>query len=476
MRLKFFSHLFVMIALNLLIKPIAIFGVDAQVQNTIGSENYGQFFALLNFSYLFNILLDLGITNFNIKNLSSRPHLANSYLSKILPVRLVLFFVYVVITLIIALFLGYTLYQFKLLIILVLNQFLISVILYLRSYFSGLLFLKIEVLLSVFDKLLLIGLMYFLFFLNNNNTLTIEKYLWVQSLTYLITLLLASILLIRKVGKPKIKWHFQFNRLILKKSFPYALLIVLMMIYNRIDAVMLERISGQHQAGIYAQAYRILDALFMFASLFSSLLFPLFSNGLSKKTTILPLLKSSKHFLISSAIIICSILIINAEFLLNLVYSQHVLESTPVFQLLMLSFIPICFIVINGTLITAMGNLKYLSIISFIGIILNIILNSYFIPLQGAYGAAISTLITQSLIAVLQLIYLIIVLNLKHQFFQLPQYAGLILLIFTLNYFLQKTDASLLSIFIYGVILCFYCFISNLYEWRLFIPILNKKN
>ena len=58
MRLKFFSHLILMVLLNLLVKPIAIFGIDAQVQNVVGAEEYGIYFSLLNFTYLFNIFLD----------------------------------------------------------------------------------------------------------------------------------------------------------------------------------------------------------------------------------------------------------------------------------------------------------------------------------------------------------------------------------------------------------------------------------
>ena len=55
-----------MVVLNLLVKPIAIFGIDAEVQDRVGTEDYGLYFALLNFSFLFNILLDFGINNFTI--------------------------------------------------------------------------------------------------------------------------------------------------------------------------------------------------------------------------------------------------------------------------------------------------------------------------------------------------------------------------------------------------------------------------
>jgi O-antigen/teichoic acid export membrane protein len=77
--------------------------------------------------------------------------------------------------------------------------------------------------------------------------------------------LVAIIVVFYKVGIPKIQWHWSINQLILKKSYPYALLILLMMMYSKMDTLMIERlhVDGLKQVGIYAQAYRLLDASFM---------------------------------------------------------------------------------------------------------------------------------------------------------------------------------------------------------------------
>ena len=60
---------------DFLIKPFWIFGIDRTVQNMIGTEQYGLYYALFNFSFLFNIFLDLGITNFNNRNISQNSFL-----------------------------------------------------------------------------------------------------------------------------------------------------------------------------------------------------------------------------------------------------------------------------------------------------------------------------------------------------------------------------------------------------------------
>ncbi|MFI5220594.1 MAG: polysaccharide biosynthesis protein, partial [Bacteroidia bacterium] len=62
MQKKFITNLGFLLFLNLLIKPFWILGIDRSVQNTVGAEIYGQYYALFNFSFLLNILLDIGIT------------------------------------------------------------------------------------------------------------------------------------------------------------------------------------------------------------------------------------------------------------------------------------------------------------------------------------------------------------------------------------------------------------------------------
>ena len=477
MRSKFLGHLILIVLLNLLIKPIAIFGIDAQVQNTVGASEYGFYFSLLNFTYLFNILLDFGITNFNTKYVAQYPHLAQKYIGKIMPLRLGLFFLYVLVTISLALGLNYNERQFEILYILIGNQFLVSVILYLRSYFSGLLYLKIDILLSVLDKFFLIlSVGYFLYF-NTGFEMTIKRFVMIQSCTLLLTLSIALVLLISKIGFPKIKWSLSFNRMILKQSFPYALLIVLMMLYNRVDSVMLERMlpNGDYEAGIYAQAYRLLDAFFMFASLFSSLLFPLFSKIIKEKQEVKNLLASASNILLPMAIILAGVCFVDWKFLLQLIYQHDIQYSGEVFRILMFSFIPICITLLFGTLLTVNGNLKLLNWVSFSGILANVILNTLFIPKYGALGATYTSLITQSLVALIQFIFVIRVLKIEIHFITIARYLGLIVLLiaipFTLKFFNVDWNKSLVIL-----LLCFiYLFLSRLFDWRNVMELIASK-
>src|SRR5687767_224960 len=125
MQKKFVTNLALLLFLNLLIKPFWVLGIDREVQKAVGTADYGVYFALFNFSFLLNILLDFGITNFNNKNIAQNNHLLTKHFSSLVLLKLVLALVYITITLICGLLIGYDFRLMKMLMILGFNQFLI---------------------------------------------------------------------------------------------------------------------------------------------------------------------------------------------------------------------------------------------------------------------------------------------------------------------------------------------------------------
>src|ERR1051325_3993504 len=158
MQKKFVTNLALLLFLNLLIKPYWILGIDRQVQKAVGTENFGVYFALFNFTFLLNILLDLGITNFNNKNIAQNNHLLTKHFSSLFVLKLLLAVVYIIVTLIAGFIVGYDLRYMKLIAILGFNQFLIYLILYLRSNIAGLHFFKTDSLISILDRTIMIGI------------------------------------------------------------------------------------------------------------------------------------------------------------------------------------------------------------------------------------------------------------------------------------------------------------------------------
>ena len=84
MKREFLINIVFLIAINLLIKPFYIFGIDRTVQNTVGTDLYGLYFALFGAALLWQIVNDFGIQNFNNRFISQHRHLVSKYLPDVL--------------------------------------------------------------------------------------------------------------------------------------------------------------------------------------------------------------------------------------------------------------------------------------------------------------------------------------------------------------------------------------------------------
>lgn len=414
MQKKFVSSLLLLLFLNLLIKPVWIFGIDLTVQNRVGATEYGLYAALFSFSMIFNILLDLGLTHFNNQAVAkNRSELVKNF-SYLTSLKLFLGLLYFSVTLIVGLIFGYHAFAFKLLLVLSINQFLSSLLLFLRSHISGLHYFKSDSILSVLDKALMIlscGVL--LFIPMQGYQFTIMHFALAQLGSYLVAVLIAFFMVRQKARIFSWRVDFKSYKAQLLKSYPYAFLILLMALYTRVDGVMIERMVGPFENGVYAQAFRLLDGVNQFGYLIGILLLPIFSGMIGRKedTSALAKLSFSMAYVVTVAITLS--IVFNAYPLMDELYKEHSELSTPVLKLLIASSIAFGTTYVFGTLLTANQNLKSLNILVFSGFVLNIILNFLLIPKHGAQGAAMATLATQFSTAIGQVILSIVKLKLK---------------------------------------------------------------
>ena len=145
MKKKFLSNLILVLLLNIVIKPFYIIGIDAEIlkiteQNSPGS--YGTYFSLLSLSFIFNIILDMGVNNFNTRNIAQNNQLLQKHFSRIFSLKLVLSAFYISILLTMGLIFELSTKELKWLFIIGFNQVLVALILFIRSNLSALLLFK----------------------------------------------------------------------------------------------------------------------------------------------------------------------------------------------------------------------------------------------------------------------------------------------------------------------------------------------
>jgi len=410
---EFLINLILLVLINLLIKPFFIFGIDLAVQNRTGSD-YGLYFALFNVTFLFQIIGDFGVQNFNNRHVSQHPQLLGKYFPNLLALKLLLSFAYLVVSLFFAWFLmGYEGRALPLLFILLCNQALVQLLLFLRSNISGMGHYRLDSFLSALDKLLMIvtcGLL--LWVIAPAGNLKIEHFALAQTAALALAVLVVFVLLRRLHPVPlKPSWvgNWRSGRasmlLLLRESIPYALVLLLMTAYTRLDAVLLERLlpDGAAHADVYAGAYRLLDAANMFGFLFATLLLPMFARMLRQDrsgTSVRPLVSLGFKLIWAGSITLASAVFLARQDLVELMMPLRASAYRwDTLGILIWTFVPVSVTYIFSTLLTASGRLMAMNRFFALGLLLGVTLNLTLIPLWQAVGSAWATLLTQSFIA-----------------------------------------------------------------------------
>lgn len=467
---KFVTNIAFLIILNLLIKPFWPLGIEPAVQNAVGNASYGEYAILFNFSFLLNIILDFGVTQFNNKNIAQNNHLLTKHFSSLFTLKLVLGITYFLITVILGFILGYDFRYMKLLSVLAVNQFLISMILYLRSSLLGMHLFKTDSFVSVADRVIMIAICMMLLLRWFGLEIDIMAFVYAQTIGYFLTAVIAFATVYAHTSHFKLTWNLPFSLMILKQSFPFAILVLLMTFYNRLDSVMLGSLlpegEGSEQAGIYAKGFRLLEAGNMIAYLFSVQLIPVFSRMLKHKENVEQLVKLSFILLIAPALVVsvgCFFYAPEISGLINHVKPGQVSDSYREFSILMLCFTAVSTTYIFGTLLTANGNLKQLNIMALIGICINLILNFILIPHYKALGSAYSSLITQFFTAGIQIYFAVKIFKFKFNTKLVLSLGIFITGIIVFNFFSKSFTTNW---FINFAIMCVFCglwaFVSGL--------------
>jgi len=451
---KYLTDIAFMQILNLLIKPIWILVIDRAVQNTLSLEVYGNYAALFNFSLMFFIILDLGLNGYNTTQISRDTNKIVVLTGNILGLKMILMAIYVLFVFGVGAALGYGTAEFLLLVFLCILQIFTSLNQYLRTIVASLQQFKWDGIFMVLDRILVVILCAFLLWGGIEGwSLTIERFIFAQLAgVFLVTFVL--VLFLRNYFRDvRISFDLKTIRPLLQKSWPFALLITLMGLYNYVDSVMLKTMVGNAEAGIYAHGYRLFYAILMFAQIFSGVLLPFFSKNLKDKETINLIASFTAKFLLLVAISAALVSAAYSDQIMDVMYHEKATsQSASSFSFLMFGFIGSVLILVYGTLLTAALELKYLNTAAFITLCINLLLNTQLIPIYGSTGAAIATAISQVLFGTICYTISFMVFNFKplliniiKQFFAI---GILCVAIFWGKQFCSSVSVHLLMIFI----------------------------
>jgi len=479
MRRFFVKNILFILSVNILVKTIWAFFIDRTVQNTVGHEAYGTYASLFNLSLILSSF-NTGVTNYNSRTIAQD----HGKLTDAFPIVLStqLFFLLVNAVLVIVLhFLGYSGSEITLLAGVLVIQSLSVLLQFLRSNVAALQRFKLDGLLSVSDRLLMIVVCGFLLYYPvTGSKFKIEWFVFAQIASYF-TACAVAILLLKKLHPVSLR--LSFNRAaiskVIKDSLPFVLLILLMTIYIRSDMVMIKWLggsAGKEQAGIYAASYRLLDYAAQFAGMFALMLLPFFGKMLAQKLNVQPIIRLCVNMLLPVSFMITAAAIFFGNDIMHFLYKEAVAYDGTVFAWLMASFPAWCIMYIYSTLLTANGNLRLLNKIAFAGVVISLSLNFYLIPAHHALGAAITAFITQTSLSIAFIIACTRVFNLPVNIKWLLAHGAFLLVALVLAYAISMLHLYwLFELLLFGLVCVVLMFVLRFVSVAAIKQLLNKQ-
>lgn len=286
MKKKFLSDFFFIQVINLIIKPVWILIIDRKVQNMLPAAEYGTYFSLTGYSLIFMILLDLGLTNYNNREVAIDKQFYKSNFWSLMGAKGILTLVFFVLAFFVGWLMGFTSRDFYIFSLLAINQTLLSFNTFLRSNISAIHNFKLDGILSVIDRafvVLSLGVIIWTGF--TSIELNIYTFILAQTAGLFLTFLMTLLANFKYLGRADLTFNFAKVTQLLGQSLPFAVIIALMTLYTRLDSVLILKIlpDGRAEAGNYAMSYRLLDAASIFGILLAGQLMPLFSSNLMNK-------------------------------------------------------------------------------------------------------------------------------------------------------------------------------------------------
>lgn len=254
--------------------------------------------------------------------------------------------------------------------------------------------------------------------------------------SFLFAIGLVVVYKIQVVGKHRWNFSFDLSKKLLKDSLPLLLAGVVVAIYMRIDQIMIKNMLDNSQAGYYSAAVKLCELWYFIPMALSNSVFPAIVNAKKTSEKNYRLRMQRFYDIMSWLSIGVSIpLTIFAPQIINLLYGAKFISAFPVLQIYIWSSVA-TFLGVASSQYLVTENLTKISFYrTFLGMIVNVLLNLILIPKIGIIGSALATLISYS-VATFSLIFSKKTIN------QVKMMVRSLLFISVIDYFRKADEAS----------------------------------
>lgn len=371
------------------------FFIGVWVVRYLGPENYGVLSYALAFTGIFVFISNLGVDSILNRELVKFPEKRDELMGTAFRLKLIGGMIAFVVT-ILAIFLVNTSPVIKLLVIIHSFIFLFHSINVIGTFFQSRVEAKknvraqiiassISSLLKIFMILLGLGV------------------IWLMLVYMLDSLWLAIVLIIsyRRSGFKVKEWKFnkKLARQIFSSSWILMLTTASILIYLKIDQVIIRQILDETAVGLYSAAIKLSEVWYFIPGIICGSLFPAIIN--SKKTNQVSYFRRLKKLAVLMffiGFIIALVVSLLARPIILILFGGEYFESISVLNIYAWSIIGIFLGSVSANYLIAENYVKIYFWVSLLGALTNVLLNLWLIPIIGINGAAVATVISYSLV------------------------------------------------------------------------------
>ncbi|WP_254563465.1 flippase [Oscillatoria sp. HE19RPO] len=189
-------------------------------------------------------------------------------------------------------------------------------------------------------------------------------------------------------------WHISLKRCIklFQDSWPLVISGVMIMIYMRIDQIMLGQIAGNEEVGIYSVAVRLAELWYLIPTAIVSSTFPSIVEAKKiSEEVFYKRLQKLYNLMAFSAYAIAIIVTFSSSWIITALFGEVYHRSIPILLVLIWSLLFTNLGIARSSFLTTMDLTKLHLMTVFWGMLINVTLNAYLIPLYGGMGAAIAS-------------------------------------------------------------------------------------
>lgn len=441
----------------LILQKVIAFVYFTLIARNIGAEGTGKYFFAMSFTTVFVVFIDLGLTQVLIREGAKAREKLQKFFSSVIFTKIFFGIITYIATVITINALGYPVETKQLVYLSAVTMVFDSIHLTIYGVMRAIGNLKYEayaITLSQFATLILGSI-----FLYTGKPLIFL--ILAFTIPSFLNVCYASLVLFKKY-KISLRpvWDKEVLIFFAKIAVPFALTAIFSRIYSYVDSIILSKLVGDAQVGWYSVPYKITFSFQFIPLALVASLYPKFSEYFvsDKKWLVHIFEQGVKYLLIMVFPVVVGISILSKDIILSIYTTEYINSILPL-QILLggLVFSYMAFPI--GSFLNACNKQTIQTVIVFVIMVINIILNFIFIPRYGVVGAAISSFVSNFLLAGWGYIIILKTVKVSHWFFVKTIFklsmASLVMgiVVWQTNVYYHYIWAILIGILIYPVML-----------------------